>query len=406
MSPDADYQPFLDAIAARQPELERTLVDWCEINSGSAHVAGIEAMLAVLTEAFGRLGATGEHKSLAPQRYLDAAGEERERELGAALLLCQRPEAPVQILLTGHFDTVFPPQSDFQQARISAERLHGPGAADMKGGLLVMLSALEALEQSPWRDRVGYRVLLNPDEEIGSPGSAALLETLASEAQLGMTYEPALADGTLAGARKGSGNFSLRVRGRSAHAGRAPQDGRNAIVLAARFAAAVDALNDHDAGISVNPARIDGGAPNNVVPDNAVLRFNIRVRTVAQQQAMEQALERLLEQYTAEDGFNLELHGGFARPPKELTPRNLALFELLADTGRQLGLNLQWQPTGGCCDGNNLAAAGLPNIDTLGVCGNHIHSDAEYMLRDSLRERAQLSALLLLRLARGDIRAP
>lgn len=406
MNVPADYRSLLDTIAQRQPELEQTLLRWCAINSGSAHVPGIDAMLATLEAAFASLGARIERRALAPQTIIDAAGVQRERELGEAMLLCQRPDAPLQLLLTGHIDTVFPPDCDFQQAHIEGERLHGPGAADMKGGLLVMLTALQALEGSPWRERIGYRVLLNPDEEIGSPGSAPLLTELAGRAQLGLTYEPALADGTLAGARKGSGNFSLRIRGRSAHAGRAPQDGRNAIVLAARFVGALHALNDYPAGISVNAARIDGGSANNVVPDLAVVRFNIRVKTATQQAAMEQALAALVAQCEAEEGFSASLFGGFARPPKELSARNLAFFELLADSGRMLGLTLRWQATGGCCDGNNLAAAGLPNIDTLGVCGNHIHSDQEYMLRDSLRERAQLSALVLLRLASGELSPP
>ena len=127
----------------------------------------------------------------------------------------------MQAVLTGHYDTVYPKESPFQTVRTREDgALWGPGVADMKGGISVMLAALEAFEAHPDKARVGYRVLLSPDEEIGSPGSAPLLERLGREGHVGLTYEPALADGTLAGARKGSGNFHILVRGRSAHAGR------------------------------------------------------------------------------------------------------------------------------------------------------------------------------------------
>jgi glutamate carboxypeptidase len=278
--------------------------------------------------------------------------------------------------------------------------------ADLKGGLVVMLTALQALERSPYAEKVGWEVLLNPDEEIGSPGSAPLLEQSARRNHLGLVYEPALADGTLAGARKGSGNFTAVVRGKAAHAGREHHLGRNAIVALADFVGALDALNGRRPGVTVNPGRIEGGGPLNVVPDLAIVRFNVRVADAEQQTWVDQELQRLGAAIDAREGISLALRGRFGRPPKVLTSANLALFEMLAGCGAELGVGIRWQSTGGCCDGNNLAAAGLPNVDTLGVCGGRIHSSREFVLLDSLTERARLSALFLMKLGAGELHPP
>ena len=156
-----------------------------------------------------------------------------DRPLGAALRQTVRPEAPVQVVLTGHYDTVFAPGGGFQGVVTRPDgALHGPGVADMKGGLSVMLAALQAFEGHPAAVNLGYQVLLSPDEEIGSPGTAPLLAAMAAKSHVGMTYEPAMPDGALAGARKGSGNFHVVVRGRSAHVGRAFDEGRNAVTAA------------------------------------------------------------------------------------------------------------------------------------------------------------------------------
>jgi glutamate carboxypeptidase len=144
---------------------------------------------------------------------------------------------------------------------------------------MVMLNALLALERSPWAEQVGYDVMVSPDEEIGSLGSGPVLMELGAKAHVGMTYEPALADGSLAGARKGSGNFSLLCKGRAAHAGREHHLGRNAIVAAAEFATQLDRLNGQRENVTFNVSRIDGGGAPNVVPDLGICRFNIRVKT-------------------------------------------------------------------------------------------------------------------------------
>ena len=386
--------------AAAEPMLEQVLA-WSAINSGSRNLAGLEQVAAVLADAFSALPGELTLEEAAPADAVDSAGNRNLIAHGRNLHLIVRPEAPVQLLLTGHMDTVFEDDHPFQQTRwLDEATLNGPGVADMKGGIAVMLAALKAIEASEAKSAIGYEVVINSDEEVGSAGSAALIASSARGKRAALTYEPAaLPDGTLAGARPGSGNFSLTVRGRGAHAGRNPEDGRNAIVAAADLALRLDQAKRD--GLSVNPARIDGGGPNNVVPDLAILRVNLRPRTPELEREAKQAIDAIVAAVAAEHDVTIDVHGGFGRPPKPMTAEAEALFALVRDAGADLGQAIGWKATGGVCDGNNIAACGVPVVDTMGVRGGKIHSMEEYLIVESLKERASLSALTLLRLAGG-----
>jgi glutamate carboxypeptidase len=338
---------------------------------------------------------------------VDSAGMLVRQRVGQALQVCKRPDAPLRVFLGIHLDTVFSSDHPFQSVtRPSANVMQGPGVADAKGGLAALLVALEALERSEWAQNIGWEVVLNPDEELGSPGSIGLLRSAAQRNDLGLLFEPALADGMLVGARKGSGNFIAVVRGRSAHAGRDAHMGRNAIHALAWFIGEVAELDDMEEGLTVNVGQIEGGTAVNVVPDLAIARLNIRVAAGEQMELAERLLQDLVDQANQEEGISLRLHGGFLSPPKPLAGNGLALLEHVAACGKDLGLDLSWRSSGGVCDGNKLAAAGLPNVDSLGVRGGGLHSSGEYLLMDSLTERAQLAALLLLKLASGEISWP
>lgn len=398
-----DHEPQLQWIAAQQQAMREELLRLSAQNSGSYHAAGVNAVAARLQQMFAPLGAQAESIEVAPHRSTSDDGSLRERPLGRALRLRLRPQAPLQVLVCGHMDTVFPVDSPFQTARIVGEdRMLGPGVADLKGGILVSLLALSALEQSPQRERIGWEVLLVPDEEIGSQSSAPLLEQAARRNHFGLLYEPSFPDGNLASARKGSGNFDVIVRGRAAHAGRDHALGRNALVACAGFIRELNALNGQRGEVTINPGYLRGGGPLNIVPDLCIFKFNVRTHAREDECWMQEQLDRLLLNAQSE-GITVELRGGFTRPPKPFDARNQRLAGLIGDCGRSLGLDLQFKPTGGCCDGNNLHAYGLPNIDNLGVVGGEIHSDREFMRVSSLTERAQLSALLLLRLAHGEL---
>jgi glutamate carboxypeptidase len=387
--------------AAAEPMLAQ-VEEWARINSGSRNLDGLAAMAGRLADAFAALPGEVRLADAAPVEAMEADGTLRPVAHGRNLHLSVRPEAPVQILLTGHMDTVYGADHPFQRLEwLGPKVLRGPGVADMKGGLAVMLAALKALEASLARERLGYEVVINSDEEVGSPGSAALIAEAARGKAAALTYEPsALPDGTLAGARPGSGNFSLHVRGRSAHAGRNPEEGRNAILAAADLALRLAAAKRP--GLTVNPARIDGGGPNNVVPDYAVLRINMRPATLDDESAAQSALSAAVAAVAAEHDVCINMHGGFGRPPKPLDSRAERLFALVRDCGADLGQAISWQSTGGVCDGNNIAACGVPVVDTMGVRGGSIHSSDEYLIVESLAERAALSALTMLRLASGE----
>ena len=387
--------------ASAQPMLAQVEA-WAKVNSGTANLDGLKAVAGMLADAFSSLPGELALEEAAPVEAVDPDGSTREVGHGQNLHVRVRPEAPVQLLFTGHMDTVFAKDHPFQSLTWlePGKVLGGPGVADMKGGIAVMLAALKAVEGSPERGAIGYEVVINSDEEVGSPGSAALIARAAQGKSAALTYEPAaLPDGTLAGARPGSGNFSFVVAGRSAHAGRNPEDGRNAIVAAAELALRL--AHSKTPGLNINPARIDGGSPNNVVPDHAVLRVNLRPTTGDDQQIAERLIANAVEQTAKEHDVYIEVHGGFGRPPKPMTGEAEALFQLVRKAGADLGQAIAWQPSGGVCDGNNIAACGVPVVDTMGVRGGKIHSMEEYLIVDSLAERAALSALTILRLAGG-----
>ena len=373
---------------------------WAAVNSGTRNLPGVKAMAGLLADAYSAL--PGDIALIAPEpvETVLADGSIAALDHGAHLVLGVRPEAPVQLLFTGHMDTVYPADHPFQTlAWREPGVLNGPGVADMKGGLALLLGALLAIEAMPGAERIGYQVMINSDEETGSLSSAGLIAELARGKQAALTYEPALPDGTLAGARGGTGNFSLIVHGRSAHAGRNPEEGRNAIVAAADLALRLAAARAP--GLSVNPARIEGGGPNNVVPERAILRVNFRPKDASAIARAEAALGEAIAAVSAAHEVRIERHGAFNRPPKPIDPAAAALFGTVKNAGADLGLAIAWRDTGGVCDGNNIAACGVPVVDTMGARGGAIHSSDEFLIVESLAERAALSALTIARL--GDL---
>lgn len=384
--------------------LERTLA-WSAVNSGSFNLAGLGHMAELVGSEMDRFGGSVTLHDPAPFAYPDARGDLQPVQHGRNLHFHRdAPGAANRVLLVGHMDTVFGVDHPFQSHTwIDDKTVCGPGVADMKGGIVVMLAAIEALSQTSLADRLGIEVIVNADEEVSSVGSAPLLAEVAQRCTVGLAYEPsATPEGMLAGARKGCANFAAAITGRAAHAGRNPFDGRNAIVAAAELAGRIAALTDARPDLTANPARIDGGGPENIVPDRAVLRFNVRLADPADQPWLLGTLNRLVDEIAARHDVEIALHGGIQRPPKPMDAHQKRLFDLVRDCGAALDLDIAWQATGGACDGNNLAAHGLSVVDTLGVRGGAIHSDREYMIVDSLVERAKLSALLLMRLARMD----
>lgn len=401
-----DCQRMLDYLNQQSKEMKSILIEWANINSGSTHLNGLEVMRKTLEKHFLRLNGEIQSHDSESFEVVDDKGEVSFQKTGNILTIKKRWTSKHKILLCGHMDTVFAFDSSFQTVKeLSENCLNGPGVADMKGGLVVILYALLAFEQSPFAENIGWQVVINADEEIGSLGSRQFLEKIAQEASLALVYEPSMTpEGMFAGARKGSGKFSVIVEGLAAHAGRDFYQGRNAISLLAALVCDIEKLNDPTTSLTINIGLISGGRALNVVPDKAVAKLDVRFNNENEQKFFLTSINELIDKYSKKEGYKVSLHGNFSRPLKPLTSATLKLFDLLKEMGQKIDIEVDWQPSGGCCDGNNLSAQNLAVIDTLGVRGGCIHSDKEFMLVDSLLERSQLSALLLLALAKGNIK--
>jgi glutamate carboxypeptidase len=376
--------------------LRALLGRWSAVNSGSRHLAGLERMRDLLREALAGAfpGAICEEPVLpgSPAR---------------ALRLVLRPEAPLRVLLNGHYDTVYEQNDAFQAPRLPAEDIMvGPGTADMKGGLVVLLAALQAFEQTPCASRVGVEVLLTPDEEVASRASAVEIERSARRCHFGLVFEPARAGGELVRGRLGTGVIKVTVRGRAAH-GALPEAGRNAIAALAEFLVGAHRASQAVPGALLNIGTVRGGGVINIVPDHAEAEMHARIGRGEQREALLDFLESLAAPIRGREGYAVTIESTFDRPPKVVGPGEEAAFAEVNHAARDLGLpRIEWLDAGGGSDGNLLAAAGLPCLDGMGPVGGHMHSDREYVLLPSLVQRAQVAALLLHRLAAGEWSVP
>ncbi len=363
------------------------------INTHSHNLDGLEASATLLTEMFADLGSV----SVTPAGTMidvDDRGGTRDIPLGP-MVAVDHPGSGPAVLLIGHHDTVFSPDVDFP-ADFSTEPVTGPGVADAKGGIVQLWLALGSL--AAVAPRVGWRLLIVPDEEVGSPGSGPMIREAARTADLGLGFEPSFPDGGIAAARPGSGNFAIAVRGRAAHAGREHHLGRNAVVAAAEITTRIAAFTRYP-DLLANPGVISGGDAVNIVPATAVVRANIRVRTPQQADQVSAELAALVAEVSARDGLTATLHGGFGRPPKPRTPPYERLLQQVIAIAGELNIRLEAADTGGVCDGNLLADEGLVNVDNLGPVGGNLHRVGEYLHSDSIAERALLTAVLLSRAA-------
>jgi glutamate carboxypeptidase len=378
----------------RTPALVDLLESWANINSGSGNLEGLDRMRAALRNAF---------EPAFPGALVD---EPECSGTARALRLVMRPSAGIRILFSGHFDTVFEANDAFQRcSRPDGNTLRGPGVIDMKGGLLTILACLQAFEQTPFSNRIGWEVLLTPDEETGTHGSRPLFEIAARRNHLGLVFEPARPNGDIVKSRKGTGGYRITCRGRAAHAAKVPNDGRNAILGLAEFLLAAAKLPSEIPGVLLNVGNVRGGGPaTNVVPDFAESELDVRVTTATDRATLEARIAELAGRIDGRDGLRLELKGWFNRPPKECGPVEERVFTGWRAATADLGLQpFNWVHTGGASDGNFLSAFGLPNLDGVGPIGDQLHSDREFIVTPSIAPRAQVAALYLHRLAAGEV---
>ncbi len=401
--PDAKTAAF-EWLDSQQDAMESDLIAVCNQNSGSLNLPGLQRVARWLADWADLCPASLHQINLPSRKSLGDDGQSMEMETGPALQWDFQPKAARRVLLMIHYDTVFGPEHSFQNCeRLSPTLLRGPGVADAKGGIIVLRYALQSILRFGLASNLGWTVLLNPDEEIGSLSSAALLKQLAPQYDFALLFEPALPNGNLVSERKGSGNFSITVRGRAAHAGRFFDQGRNAVTALSRVVAAIDGLNGQRPGVTINVGYVAGGGPVNIVPDLAIARLNARVPDTDSASWFEEHLQRLAADNCSLDGLSCEVAGSFTSPPKCINPGQLALMRTIETCSAKRGLPpVRWQATGGVCDGNKLAAAGLPNIDTLGPRGDGLHSSHEVVHLDSLVEKSQLLVEILCGFASGE----
>lgn len=388
-----------DALASLRTQhatIVTQLQRWCRQPSGSTDPCELAAMADMIASDFHSLASGPRRVPLAPYSRIDDYGVVNQVVAGELLQWDFAPEHENRVLLAIHYDTVYSALSSTSSVTLDDQgRLYGPGAADAKGGLLIMLKALETLRQFELDAGIGWTAVANPDEELGSPASASWFTQHAADYRFALLMEPPLPNGSLVSQRKGSGNFTVIVKGRSAHAGRSPELGRNAVTKLCRILIDIEKLGSQTSEATVNVARIHGGDALNRVPDLASGRFNVRVNDEASQQWIENRLQTIVENHSADEGYSIQLHGGFHAPPKQIDSRIRQLQKRIEKAAQVAGRTIHWESTGGVCDGNRLAALGLPNIDTLGPQGDGLHSPLEWVDTHSLVPAAQTILVLL-----------
>ena len=374
-----DNQRLNTFLHAHQTDMVAHLTQLVEMESPSDHKPSLDRLAALLAEQASAVGAQSEvlHQNVAGDivraRWGDGAG--------GVLLLC-------------HMDTVWDLGTLAERpVRVEDGRLYGPGAFDMKGGIVNALWALRALGELKLMPDRRVTLLITSDEEIGSEASRALIEAEALAHQVVFVLEPAHPPrASLKTWRKGVGDYRVAVTGRASHAGAAHEEGINAIEELARHVVAIQALTDYAAGTTVNVGVIRGGTRSNVVPEQAWAEVDYRVMDMVEAARVDAFMRGLKPQ---RDGVRLEVTGGLNRPPMVRTPAIVALYTRAEAVAAELGFPLTETGTGGGSDGNFTAALGVPTLDGLGVVGDGGHALHEHVVLSSLPERAALLAGLI-----------
>ena len=298
------------------------------------------------------------------------------------------------ILLLGHVDTVYPLGTLEMMPFIEkGDKIFGPGVLDMKGGLVIALTAIAGLREAGQMPSRPITMLFNTDEETGSYESRTIVEKLAKEAALALVYEPSESlDGSLHTWRKGTGKFNIKVQGRAAHSGGAHQKGLNAIEELAHQIVIVQQLTDYERGTTINIGSVHGGRAINIVPAYAEADGDVRIMRVDEYQRVEDAIHSLKP--VLKDSV-IEANCSLNRPPMPFDALMEATFDRAQSIAADHGIAIKAGGSGSASDANFVAHLGTPVLDGLGAVGEGFHSDEEYIITSSLAERARLTAALL-----------
>src|SRR5215469_16494530 len=363
---------------ARREAMVQTIRSFVEIESPSDDKPAADKMGAFLAGTFEAIGGRARlHPAevFGNNLQIDFAGEEKSKP----------------VLLLGHFDTVYPLGTLAQMpCRMEGDRLHGPGVLDMKSGVALMLYAIEALKA--WHGVLPrpVTVFLVSDEEVGSESSRKITEELARKSAAVLVLEPAAGlGGAVKTARKGVGEYTLKVKGVAAHAGLDPGKGHSAIVELARQIAALSKFNNLRQGLSVNVGLIQGGTRTNVIAEQASARMDVRIKNAKQAATMDRRLRSLkpFDKYC-----QIEISGGINRWPMERNEGVIALYKKAREIAAQIGWKLQEAAVGGGSDGNFTAGSGIPTLDGRGGGGEGADAVHGHIRISGLPRRALLLA--------------
>jgi glutamate carboxypeptidase len=373
----------MTSFESRLPEMLTLLKTLVETESPSSDKAAVDRVATLVIQECHRLGANveivpntqaGDHLIARWNAHAPAAGSRSD------------------ILLLHHMDTVFPLGTLERMPFYSKDdKTYGPGVLDMKGGIVVSLAAIAALQESRQLSRP-VTALFTSDEEIGSGTSRTLIEQLAGQAAVALVLESGLTDGSIKVWRKGVGDFTVRVRGRAAHAGGEHEKGRNAIRELAHQVLEIEKMTNYDAGTTVNVGVIRGGTVTNVVPEEAVAEGDIRILVPEEAMRIEASLKALQPAFP---DTVVEVTVDFNRPPMPFNDANQAALAKAQKIAEVEGIELKAGGSGGGSDGNFVAALGVPVLDGLGTVGADYHSEREWIYTKSLAERAALVAALI-----------
>ena len=367
-----------------EPQMVQWLMDLINTDSPSDNKPALDRLARRLGDRFSSYGAAVE---LVPN--LDAGDQLLARFSG--------PEAQGKpLLLLGHLDTVWGMgEARRRPARLEEGKIFGPASFDMRGGTTLMLALAHFLSSGRAALKRPLTLLLDSDEEVGTPTARALIEKEAGDCRAVLVLEPCLPGGALKTARKGVGTFLITANGVAAHAGVDYEKGVSAIQELACQVLELYKLNNLDLGTTVNPGVIRGGSRSNVIADRAELEVDVRVVTKAEGERIMHQIHRLKPQVK---GSRLTVQGSIKRPPLERNQQVIQLFQQARQLADELGIDLQEGSTGGASDGCFTAALGIPTLDGLGPDGEGPHALHEHVLVESLVPRAALLTHLALNL--------
>ena len=378
-----DYRSDIRAyLEAQLPQMVALLETMVKIESPSSDVASHENVLQLLEDEFAARGMrTRRVNGQDSIQHLYARSEQRRRNGKYQLLI-------------GHLDTVWPLGTLDEMPLVNdGVTLHGPGAYDMKAGVVQMIFALQAIRHFGLEPEVTPVVFINADEEIGSHDSGRSIHRLARCADRAFVLEPSLGpDGQIKTRRKGVGRYTLHVRGKAAHAGLDPEKGASAILELSYQIQKLFELNDPDAGISVNVGMIDGGLRPNVIAPESTAVIDVRVPTHALAQSIH---EKIMARHSHTEGVEVFVEGRIGRPPREKNDAALRLWEIARERGREIGLELEQAAAGGGSDGNTTSQY-TPTLDGMGAVGSGAHAHHEHIELDKMAGRTALLTLLLM----------